>query len=102
MYEAVNIHNFRNAFQAYGRQDNFSYEGQQLLFDWLENYEDETGEFVELDVISLCCDFTESDLADLNQDYSQSFETLEDAAEWLEYRTVVVGSTDNSIVFQAF
>jgi len=102
MYQSINIHDFRNAFQAYDRQDNFSYEGQQLLFDWLEEYEDYTGEIMELDVVALCCDFTESDLEDINQDYSQSFETLEDAVEWLEYRTSVVGITDSTIVFQAF
>ena len=102
MYQAVNIHDFRNAFQAYDRQANFSYEGQQLLFDWLEDYEDATGETMELDVIALCCDFTEADLEDINQDYSKSFETLEDAAEWLEDQTAVVGTTDSTIVFQAF
>jgi hypothetical protein len=29
------------------------------LFDYLEEYEDSTGEELELDVIAICCEFTE-------------------------------------------
>ena len=102
MYEAVTIHNFRNAFRAYNRTDSFSYEGLEVLFNHIEEMEDATGEHIELDVISFCVDFNELDLEEINQDYQQSFETLEEAEEWLNDQTMVAGTTDNSIVFQAF
>lgn len=41
------------------RPDNFSYNGLNALFDYLEEYEECTGAEIELDVIAICCDFTE-------------------------------------------
>lgn len=41
------------------RTTNFSYAGLNALFDYLAEYEEDTGEELELDVIALCCDFTE-------------------------------------------
>ena len=46
---------FRDAFQAI-RPDNFSYEGLTALYECLS---EDIGEDIELDVIALCCDFTE-------------------------------------------
>jgi hypothetical protein len=43
---------FRDAFRAAGRQDQFSYEALGLLFDYLEDVHPD----YELDVIGLCCD----------------------------------------------
>lgn len=40
-------------------KDKFSYEGKQALYEHLADWEDETGEQIELDYIALCCDFTE-------------------------------------------
>ena len=58
MYKSVDLHTFRNAFQAI-RPDSFSYKGLEVLFDYLEDLEDQTGEKIELDVIAICCDFSE-------------------------------------------
>ena len=102
MFQSVNLHEFRDAFRIYNRTDNFSYEGLEVLFDHIEEIEDSTGEQIELDVIAFCVDFNELDLDEINQDYQQSFETLEEAEEWLNDQTMVAGTTDNSIVFQAF
>jgi dGTP triphosphohydrolase len=61
---------FRDAFRAYERMDTFSYEGAQALFEYLEQYEEDTGEELELDVIALCCDYTEESAADVARNYS--------------------------------
>lgn len=58
MKQTINLYNFRDAFQAM-RPNNFSYEGLRALFEYLEDLEDDTGEEIELDVIAICCDFTE-------------------------------------------
>lgn len=59
MKQTVNRSDFHDAFRAYGRLDNFTYEGRNALFGYLESYEEDTGEEMELDVIALCCDYSE-------------------------------------------
>ena len=59
MYQNVNWHNFQDAFQNMGRGDNFSYEGLRALFDYIEQLEEDMGEEIELDVIALCCEYSE-------------------------------------------
>lgn len=102
MFQSVNLHEFRDAFRIYNRTDSFSYEGLEVLFNWIEELESASGEQIELDVISFCVDFSELDLEEINQDYQQSFADLDEAEEWLSDQTMVAGKTDNSIVFQAF
>ena len=59
MKQTINQYQFADAFRSAGRQDQFSYAGLTALFDHLEQYEDDTGEEVELDVVSICCDWCE-------------------------------------------
>ena len=42
MKKTIDINDFRNEFKDYNRAENFSYEGQQVLFNYLEDYEDNT------------------------------------------------------------
>tara|TARA_R110001632_G_scaffold94509_1_gene200483 strand:- start:150 stop:455 length:306 start_codon:yes stop_codon:yes gene_type:complete len=59
MKQTINIYDFENAFRQHRREDQFSYKGLRALFKMLESYEEDTGEEIELDVISLCCEYTE-------------------------------------------
>lgn len=59
MITTINENDFIQAFENMGRDENFSRFGLQELFKWHEEYEDSTGEPVELDVIAICCDWTE-------------------------------------------
>ena len=59
MITTINENDFIQAFKDMGRDDQFSYEGLQNLFAYYEEYEDSTGEQIELDVIAICCDWTE-------------------------------------------
>ena len=58
MKETVDIHRFRAAF-AELRPDNFSRPALAALFDYLDQLEQDLGEEQELDVIAICCDWTE-------------------------------------------
>ena len=58
MKETVDIHRFRAAF-AELRPDNFSRPALVALFDYLDQLEQDLGEEQELDVIAICCDWTE-------------------------------------------
>ena len=109
MYQTISIYDFENAFNKAGRKDQFSYEGKQKLFDYLEAYEDDTGEKVELDVIALCCEYEESAVIDIAANYDIDIEGLdEDAAletvmGYLRDHTQVVGAIGtDGILFQSF
>ena len=58
MKTTVNFYDFKEAFEQM-RPDNFTRDGLVALFDYLEEYEESTGHEIELDVIALCCDFTQ-------------------------------------------
>ena len=62
MIETVSQNNFIDAFKTYfsgSYKDNFSYDGLTALYEYLENFEEDTGDKVELDVIGLCCEYSE-------------------------------------------
>ena len=42
IYEQVGLSDSRKAFARGGRQDNFSYKGLEVLFDYLENNQEQT------------------------------------------------------------
>lgn len=93
---------FHDAFRDYGRTDNFSYEARCALFEYLEQLEEDTGEELELDVIALCCDYSEMTLEEINQDYSQEFEDMDEAIERLQDYTTVIPVDDDSVIVQGF
>ena len=57
---------FRDQFHRYGRGDQFSYEALGLIFDYLSD----CGSDVELDVVGICCEFSENDPVEIAKDYS--------------------------------
>ena len=112
MIESVNKYDFQDAFRRVGRNDQFSYDGQRALFDYLEEYEEDTGEQIELDVIALCCDFSEHDSAldcindlgytEFEVDPAQDEDETEEAAlDYLRYNTTVI-TFDTGIIIQGF
>ena len=60
---------FIDSFDKMGRGDSFSYWGRRSLFAFLSEYEEAAGEELELDVIAICCDFSE---------YGSALEAAED------------------------
>ena len=65
-----NVSQFREAFRLAGRMDQFSYEGLEVLFDYLEELSEDTGETIELDPVALCCDYYESSIEELIDNYN--------------------------------
>ena len=93
--KSLDVYEFRRAFVDYNRADQFSYEGLGALFDLL----DDTGAPYpyELDVIGLCCEFTEySDLDEIKQAYN-TVKTIDD----LHDRTIAI-EFDGGIIIQDF
>jgi len=88
---------FANRFADMGRGDQFSREARKALFEHLNEMEGN----VELDVIALCCEWSELDLEHINQDYSKSFEDLDEAFDWLNEQSFAI-KLDDTILFQVF
>lgn len=110
MKQTINNSQFHNAFHSMDRGNQFSYEALEVLYNYLEQYEQDTGVEVELDVIALCCEFSESTPEEIAKDYNIALygnETPEELAstvlETLYDHTTVAGvCPDGSIVFAQF
>jgi hypothetical protein len=104
MYINVNFSAFCDAFRSLDRNEQFSYQAKRVLFDYLEQYEQDTGVSIELDVIALCCEYTESTFGEIVSAYSLDEEmTRDDVLDWLADNTSVCGETDSgTIVFAQF
>ena len=97
IYKTIDIYDFRAAFTDYDRNNEFSYEGLGALFDWLSEMSNDCTEPYELDVIALCCEFTEySDLAEIKQAYN-NINTIDD----LHDRTIAI-EFDGGVIIQDF
>ena len=95
MKQTIDVYGFRRAFERTDRKDQFSYEGLKALFEYLEEYEEGTGEEVELDVIALCCDYCEFDnLEDFQKQYSYDYDDMESVEQ--ETTVIYLGDTDGS------
>ena len=70
MYIQVDYQMFADQFRAYGRMENFSHHALQALYDHFEAWEDDTDEPFTLDVIAICCEFSEEPLEEVLANYS--------------------------------
>ena len=106
-----NAYQFREAFRLAGRMDQFSYEGLEVLFDYLDELSEATVEPIELDVVALCCEYYESsiqelidncniDMSEVDEDDTDSI--IEVVREYLEENTSVCGKVSNGFVYAAF
>lgn len=105
MYKVINKQEFIDAFDAYGRGDQFSYNGLCHLWDLLYEFTTDDNCAPEIDVIAICCEFTELSWDDVRSDYSDMLESDEDNAQlldWLNDNTFVVYSDNDNVLFSAF
>ena len=109
IYQTIdNASQFRDQFHRAGRGDQFSYEALGLLFDYLSD----CGSDVELDVVGICCEFSEESWDQITTNYSFDIDSLEGLDEdekieavraYLEDNTSVVGLTSTgSFVYVQF
>jgi hypothetical protein len=108
MKQSINLYQFREAFRLHERE-NFSYEALGYLFDHLEQYEADTGEEMEMDVIGLCCDFSESSIDSIIDNYGLDVTGLNEeekhayVSDYLNEETFVIAETgNNNYLYQQF
>lgn len=105
-----NVYQFREAFRLAGRGDQFSYEGLDVLFDYLDDLSEDTGETIELDVIALCCEYYEDTIEELIKNYSIDISDADGdeegiksiVEEYLQDNTSVCGETADGFVYAVF
>lgn len=127
MIKTVNFSDFCDEFsKTETYKNNFSYEGKRALFDYLERLEEDTSNPIELDIVALCCEYSEYESAyeamkqyqpedmpiaedtgvDENgrgQDLTEIQEAEEAMAlEWLEDRTQVIPVEGGRIIILDF
>lgn len=111
MKKTINFYEFCDEFSE-DRKNTFSYNGKKALFEYLEEIEGQDKEEMELDIIALCCEFTEYesaiecannyfDFALSDIDNISAEEAEEEALEYLRDRTSVI-EFDGGIIIQDF
>ena len=102
MIQTLSLYDFREAFHRANRANQFSYAGLEALFDYLE----EVDPSYDLDVIGLCCDYSEETPKEIAKAYDielpdndDEIEHREIVRDYLENHTSVVGETQNSIIY---
>ena len=104
MLMTINLSDFRTAWAKSSRYQSFSYEGLEILFDFLEEVEPDH----DLDLVVLDSAYAESDLDDLIRDYGYAMDeeeemTLEAFAEYIGRESTVLGITSQgTIVYLQF
>jgi hypothetical protein len=110
MKTTIDFNDFCEAFRRYDRLGSYSPEGLRALFNYFEQYEEETGQEVELDVIAICCDYDENHWEDVAANYSIDLSEHEDeedkiqaVRDYLEENTFLVNEPlEGVFVYQVF
>lgn len=98
MKKTIGVYDFIDEFRGGQYKNNFSYEGLKALFEYFENYEEETGEEIELDVVTIACEWTEYEsLEEIKENYS-CIETLDDLYNY----TSVIEVDNGDIIIMDF
>lgn len=83
---------FVHAFHAISRSEQFSYNGLKALYNYLEDMDKD----YELDVIELCCEWSESTIEEALACYSL------DSLEELKENTIVIEIDDDNILYMNY
>ena len=98
MKQTVTESMFIDAFMAI-RPDNFSYKGLIALYEWFDELDNDCGTETELDVIAICCDFSEyANIEEFQRDYCEEYETIDDIID----HTTVIQIDEESFIVQDF
>lgn len=104
MKQTISKYDFGRAFLDADRRENFSNDALELLFDYFVEYEESTGEEIELDVIAICCEYEENDYEYIAGQYSELEDDAseDDVIEFLESNTRYIGKTSSGLVYATF
>lgn len=101
MKQTVYFSDFTAAFHRADRGNQFTCDGLRVLFEYIEQYEQDCGEEIELDVIALCCEYSEECADDIIASYCLESDTegmscverRDFVRDYLSYNTQLCGET---------
>ena len=97
----LTLEGFRREFEAFGRTENFSPRGLEVLFNYLENLADDIGPNIEMDVIAFCVEYTEYDsFKELQLDYSNL--EIEDLEGFRERTEIIEVPNTSALIIRDF
>ena len=100
MFDTVSKNDFIEWFKKSEQRNNqFTYEGLDALFDHLEEYEEGTGEKIEFDPIAICCDYSE--YANL-EEYNENYQPVENLDQIRELTTVIEIPQNKGFIIQNY
>ena len=103
LVKTVSFYDFIEQFERHGRGDQFSYQGKKALYDYLNELAEDLGKPIELDIIGICCDFTEyENLKEFANDYGYSIGDDIDSINDIYDYTIVIPIDDESFIIQDF
>lgn len=102
LVKTFDAHDLKMEFQDWNR-DYFSYTACEELIELFEQDPSDT----ELDIVALCCDFTEQDWEDIKSEYDNhddiaECESKEELLEVLNEYTWAVETEDDMILYQVW
>jgi hypothetical protein len=67
--QTLDKYSFVEAFKQSSRKDQFSHEALEAIFEYMEEYSNDTGENVEFDIVGICCEWAEMSWRDVAMSY---------------------------------
>ena len=85
---------------------NWTYSGASALYDYLQDLSDDMGQDIEFDRVTLRCEWSESNIDELAEQYSNLKEEDETPLEFAERmaaeRTTIIWIDQTHIIYRAF
>jgi hypothetical protein len=107
--QTLSKYSFVEAFKQSSRKDQFSHEALEAIFEYLEDYSNETGENVELDIIAICCEWAEMSWNEIATSYdvdlsqcTDNDERIGEVEDYLSKNTQYLEIGEGSFVFVQF
>lgn len=107
--KTVGFREFVREFELFGRQKNFTHSGMRALFDYFEECSVDAGAGYELDVIQLCCEYSEHTWQEIAADYSvdiddelSTYDKISAVRDYLDNETTIIGENDGVFVYATF
>lgn len=108
MKTTISFGDFVQAFKDMGRENQFSIDALNILFEYIEQIESDTGEECEMDIVGICCEYAEATWQEIANDYLLHDKSLDDESQdhkgkvldYLADEGVLIGETDETIVYR--
>lgn len=93
---------FIRAFEDRGRENQFSNEALEAIYEYLDDLSEDIGEPIELDVIAICCEFSEITFDEVLEEQGEDDEddALDEFERQLEKDHGWVARLSDSFVYQ--